>query len=65
MKKVNVNGENMEVLEMDVKRKEEVKKELDYCKSTLENEFDHLYTYQEGFFYWVNTKKRYCWFYEK
>ena len=41
----------------DEKRKEEVKKELDYCHSLLKREHEKLYDYQLNYFCWVNSRK--------
>ena len=57
MKKEVFEVENDVDVKVDVERKNEVKKELDYCKSTLEKEFENLHSYQEQYFCWINTRK--------
>lgn len=41
----------------DEKKKEEVKKELDYCHALLKREYEKLYDYQLNYFCWVNSRK--------
>lgn len=57
MKKEEFEVNNDVDIKVDVKRKNEVNKELDYCKLTLEKEFEDLKSYQEEYFSWINTRK--------
>lgn len=57
MKKEVLKSENGVEMKVDVARKNDIKKELEYCKSTLERDFDQLYSYQEEYFCWVNSRK--------
>ena len=57
MEKNELLESEVEVVICDEKRKEEVKKELGYCRSVLKREYGKLYTYQLGYFCLLNTSK--------
>ena len=46
-----------EIIRADITKKEDIKKELEYCNLSLKEECDNLYNYQIEYFYWVNSRK--------